>query len=101
MKALRVEDVRQAVHGRWFTRPVETLVKGVSTDTRTARREDLFVALLGDRFDGHAFLPEAHEAGCPAAIIRIDHSERLARIRSSASEQTVDFRPLCGARSLP
>ncbi|HUU23557.1 MAG TPA: UDP-N-acetylmuramoyl-tripeptide--D-alanyl-D-alanine ligase [Phycisphaerae bacterium] len=73
MKALRAEDVRQAVHGRWFTRPVETLVKGVSTDTRTARREDLFVALLGDRFDGHAFLPEAHEAGCPAAIIRRDH----------------------------
>jgi UDP-N-acetylmuramoyl-tripeptide--D-alanyl-D-alanine ligase len=29
---------------------------GVSTDTRTLRPADLFVALRGERFDGHGFL---------------------------------------------
>ncbi len=29
---------------------------GVSTDTRTLKPETMFVALKGDRFDGHRFL---------------------------------------------
>ena len=35
----------------------------VSTDTRTLRREALFVALTGEHFDGHGFLEAAREAG--------------------------------------
>ena len=36
---------------------------GVSTDSRTLRAGDLFVALRGERFDGHAFLEAAAKAG--------------------------------------
>ena len=35
---------------------------GVSTDTRTMEPGDLFVALRGDRFDGHAFIDQARAA---------------------------------------
>jgi len=42
---------------------------GVSTDTRTLRQGDLFVALRGERFDGHAFLGQAKNAGAVAAMI--------------------------------
>jgi UDP-N-acetylmuramoyl-tripeptide--D-alanyl-D-alanine ligase len=40
----------------------------VHTDTRTLRAGDLFVALTGERFDAHDFLPQAHAAGAVAAI---------------------------------
>lgn len=41
----------------------------VSTDTRTLGPGDLFVALTGDRHDGHEFLAEARAAGCLAAVV--------------------------------
>jgi len=40
----------------------------VHTDTRTLRAGDLFVALKGERFDAHDFLPQARTAGAVAAI---------------------------------
>jgi len=40
----------------------------VHTDTRTLRDGDLFVALRGDRFDAHDFLPQARQAGAAAAL---------------------------------
>jgi UDP-N-acetylmuramoyl-tripeptide--D-alanyl-D-alanine ligase len=42
---------------------------GVSTDTRTLRAADLFVALRGERFDGHRFLKEAAAANAAAALV--------------------------------
>ena len=43
---------------------------GVSTDSRTLRRGELFVALRGERFDGHEFLKAA--AGAQAAAVMVD-----------------------------
>jgi UDP-N-acetylmuramoyl-tripeptide--D-alanyl-D-alanine ligase len=40
----------------------------VHSDTRTLRPGDLFVALRGERFDGHAFLARAQAAGAVAAL---------------------------------
>lgn len=42
----------------------------ISTDTRTLRPGALFVALTGERFDGHGFLPAAREGGAVAAVVR-------------------------------
>ena len=40
----------------------------VHTDTRTLRAGDLFVALRGERFDGHDYLAQAKAAGAVAAL---------------------------------
>jgi len=40
----------------------------VHSDTRGLRPGDLFVALRGDRFDAHDFLPQAKAAGAVAAL---------------------------------
>jgi UDP-N-acetylmuramoyl-tripeptide--D-alanyl-D-alanine ligase len=40
----------------------------VHTDTRTLRAGDLFVALHGERFDGHDHLAQARDAGAVAAL---------------------------------
>ena len=45
-----------------------TLVDRVHTDTRTLMPGDLFVALKGDRFDAHSFLPQARINGAAAAL---------------------------------
>ena len=44
-------------------------VRGVSTDTRSVRPGEAFVALAGDRFDGHEHLAEAAAAGAVPAIV--------------------------------
>ncbi len=41
----------------------------VSTDTRSLRPGDIFVALAGDRFDAHDFLAEAVAAGARALVV--------------------------------
>lgn len=46
----------------------ERLVKGVSTDSRKLEKEQLFIPLAGERFNGHAFAEQAFQAagvGCP------------------------------------
>ncbi len=43
---------------------------GVVTDTRAVGLDSLFVALKGERFDGHAFLAAAREAGATGAVVR-------------------------------
>ena len=45
---------------------------GISTDTRTLARGSLFVALAGERFDGHDFLAAAASAGARAAVVRLN-----------------------------
>jgi UDP-N-acetylmuramoyl-tripeptide--D-alanyl-D-alanine ligase len=40
------------------------------TDTRSVASGDLFIALSGERFDAHAFLPQAAAAGARAAVVR-------------------------------
>jgi UDP-N-acetylmuramoyl-tripeptide--D-alanyl-D-alanine ligase len=42
---------------------------GVSIDSRTLQRGDLFVALKGPRFDGHDFVAAAFDAGAAAAMV--------------------------------
>lgn len=42
---------------------------GVSTDTRTVGPGDLFVALIGERFDAHDFIAEAKNKGAVAAMV--------------------------------
>jgi UDP-N-acetylmuramoyl-tripeptide--D-alanyl-D-alanine ligase len=47
-------------------------VSGISIDTRTLSPGDLFVAIEGPNFDGHAFLDAAVDGGAAALIVRKD-----------------------------
>ena len=42
---------------------------GVSTDSRTIGRGELFVAIRGERFDGHGFLAMATDRGAAGALV--------------------------------
>ncbi len=64
---MSVQDAARAVQGElsgenaYFT--------GVSTDSRTAGHGDLFIALVGDKFDGHDFIAEVKARGAAAAMV--------------------------------
>ncbi|MGB9722868.1 MAG: UDP-N-acetylmuramoyl-tripeptide--D-alanyl-D-alanine ligase [Chloroflexia bacterium] len=50
----------------------ETIFSGVTIDSRQSIPGGLFVALPGERYDGHDFIPEALERGCRGALGRRD-----------------------------
>jgi UDP-N-acetylmuramoyl-tripeptide--D-alanyl-D-alanine ligase len=77
-------------------------VAGVSTDTRTLRDGDLFVAVPGERFDGHDFvdqalakgaaallLARAAPPGCTAPVIRV--ADTVAALGALAAAHRADF----------
>ncbi len=45
-------------------------VTGVSIDSRSLQRGDLFIALQGPNFDGHAYVGDALERGAAAAVVQ-------------------------------
>lgn len=53
-------------------------VHSVSTDTRTIEAGALYVALRGERFDGHEFVAQARAAGAAAVLVedwRVEYGE--------------------------
>lgn len=62
MAVLFGADACVSIDDSWFSR-------GVSTDTRTTEPGNLFVALRGERMDGHNYLATAKERGASAAIV--------------------------------
>ena len=68
---LDLREAAGAVPGARLEGDGAVRVSGVSTDTRRIGAGELFVALRGERFDGHAFVAQAQAAG--AAAVLVDH----------------------------
>lgn len=69
MRPITVIETADAVQGRIVREGGAAVITGVSTDTRTLQPGNLFVALEGERFDGHDFLKEAADKGAAAVLI--------------------------------
>jgi UDP-N-acetylmuramoyl-tripeptide--D-alanyl-D-alanine ligase len=48
-------------------------IRQISTDSRSVRRGDLFVALKGDQYDGHEFVPNVLSKGVAGAIVHDEY----------------------------
>ncbi len=64
---LSLEDVAVQTEGRVLAGP-GVVIRGISTDSRGDLRGKLFVALEGERFDGHDFARRAIDAGAAAVL---------------------------------
>jgi len=71
---LSLDMILKATKGRLAGGSAPSLLQGVSTDSRNLPRGALFVALRGERYDGHAFVDEAFDRAAGAALV----SRRLA-----------------------
>jgi UDP-N-acetylmuramoyl-tripeptide--D-alanyl-D-alanine ligase len=61
--------VEAAAGGRLVQGLPETVVRGVSTDSRRVQPGDLFIALVGERHDAHRFLEQVAAAGATAVLV--------------------------------
>jgi UDP-N-acetylmuramoyl-tripeptide--D-alanyl-D-alanine ligase len=71
MKPLTLQQIKNAVGGRALT-PLPQhapTVSAVCTDTRRMQPGSLFVALKGDSFNAHEFIPDAAAGGAIAALV--------------------------------
>ncbi|MRR37634.1 UDP-N-acetylmuramoyl-tripeptide--D-alanyl-D-alanine ligase, partial [bacterium] len=66
---LTAEEIAQATQGALISGSPETCFTGISTDSRTVKNGDLFIALGGENFDGHVFISEAMAKGASGAVI--------------------------------
>lgn len=72
--ALTAGLVAHATDGRLVAGPPDAEFASVSIDSRTIRPGALFVAIKGERFDGHAYLGQARQRGAAGVLV----SERPA-----------------------
>lgn len=57
----------------------DKIITAVTTDSRQAAPGTLFVALKGEHFDGHDFVPQVFEKGAEAALICGDRVETVCK----------------------
>ncbi len=73
---IRAGEIRSAIQGECVAGSPETVISGVSTDSRVITKGSLFWALGGERFDGHDFADQALEKGAAGVVIGKGH-ERI------------------------
>jgi UDP-N-acetylmuramoyl-tripeptide--D-alanyl-D-alanine ligase len=66
---IRLDDLLSVVHGRLQGPTSVTSVSGASVDSRGVTPGSIFVALRGERTDGHRFVVDALRAGAAAALV--------------------------------
>ena len=69
MRRCTLEEVARLSGGRLIKGDPTLRVSRLHTDTRTLHSGDCFVALHGDRFDGHEFVREVKRHGAVAALV--------------------------------
>jgi UDP-N-acetylmuramoyl-tripeptide--D-alanyl-D-alanine ligase len=67
--AFTLAEVAQATAGRLVSDDGAVAVRGVVSDSRAVESGNLYVALRGERLDGHAYVAQALASGASAALV--------------------------------
>lgn len=86
MISATLEEITRVVGGKIFNGPSDTVVSSVSTDSRSLKEGDLFVALQGDNFDGGRFAGEAVKKGAAALMLESGYNTAV-----NSSDEPVDI----------
>lgn len=90
-----LESLKRACGGTWLSRGKDpeaspaAVAQGLSTDSRTLRPGQAFLALRGERFDGHAFVADAVSAGSTLVIVDEAGAEGACRTIAASPESDV------------
>jgi UDP-N-acetylmuramoyl-tripeptide--D-alanyl-D-alanine ligase len=69
MRALPLGTIAALAGGRLAGGQAERHALRVATDSRSGQPRELFVALRGENFDGHAFIGQARQRGAVGALV--------------------------------
>jgi len=81
MKKILLSEIITATGAKTLSHAQDIAVIGVSTDTRSLNRGDIFFALKGEDFDGHDFISMAQEKGACALVCSKDVQSDLPVLR--------------------
>ena len=68
MEPITVKELLAAVQGELRQRGESESIPGVNTDSRAVKAGELFVPLVGERFDGHDYIGKALAAGAAGCL---------------------------------
>jgi UDP-N-acetylmuramoyl-tripeptide--D-alanyl-D-alanine ligase len=69
MEICSLKEIAEACQGRLQQGPGSITVEQLCTDSRKAQRGELFIAIQGERYDGHDFVDSAIQKGVAAIMI--------------------------------
>jgi UDP-N-acetylmuramoyl-tripeptide--D-alanyl-D-alanine ligase len=67
--ALTTAELAAATEGRLLSGTPDRRIERISIDSRSVSAGDLFIAIRGERFDGHEFVTAALAAGAAGAVV--------------------------------
>lgn len=86
MKPLKLKEIVAAVGGICKRDIPDIDICNICTDSRDVKRGSLFVALVGENFDGHMFVNQAIENGAAYAVVSKEddyESENIIYVRTT------------------
>jgi len=63
--------------------------QSISTDTRTLQPGDVFIALVGDNFDGHDYIAKAEQKGAIALVVDREVNSNIPAIKTNDTFQVL------------
>jgi UDP-N-acetylmuramoyl-L-alanyl-D-glutamate--2,6-diaminopimelate ligase len=83
---MQLKILAAAISPRQIIGPLDRVVEGIAYDSRRVQKNFLFVALRGEKTDGHQFIDQAVEKG--ASVIVTEREEKQARATCLVVENT-------------
>jgi len=83
---MQLKTLLTAISVRQIIGPLDRSVESIAYDSRRVQRNGLFVALRGEKFDGHDFIEQAIEKG--ASVIVAEREQKYPRATCVAVENT-------------
>jgi UDP-N-acetylmuramoyl-L-alanyl-D-glutamate--2,6-diaminopimelate ligase len=74
---MQLKNLLATISPREIIGPIDRAVESIAYDSRRVQKNSLFVALRGEKSDGHQFIGQALEKG--ATVIVTEHAEKHAR----------------------
>ncbi len=78
-----LKEIVAPLEGELVNGPDDLIIGGLSTDSRTIKAGDLFIALKGEKYDGHAFIKQAVDNGAAGIVIRSGHRPEIPEDRTA------------------
>ena len=92
MLTLSVETLLEVIGGELIAGDQSVMVNGLTTDSRNVEPGMAFVAILGERTDGHDHIPEALSCGARAVLVTRDSDSIVSAIEAAHEREAAVVR---------
>jgi len=87
---LKMEEIIAATKGTLISGNPEGVFEGLSTNSEDVIRGNLFIPLIGDRFNGHSFIPDAIKNGASGLLVQKGEGEITGKVSGDVAVVLVD-----------